>query len=282
MKITQNQFHGKLKDVTPIPEGSTFLDTDTGKMYYSSGVGYEQISSDIKITNTETNKTVGISVDIDKESSAGTGWGSQVKTIEAFAKGNSTDRIAEIVGVQTAGVHTGSGQSYFIVGVSTEAIHAGSGNTGGMYGVNSKAIIQGDGEGSHSYVIGENVSSRLNNPNATVQYLQGMHLSVNVSDGEVTDNVMALILDFDNSGGTISGDFEYLRIQNDTFSSTVGGTARAINCKSVLPSEFGGSIQAAGLINSAVTEHADNAAAVAAGLAIGTHYRTGDLLKIVH
>jgi hypothetical protein len=62
---------------------------------------------------------------------------------------------------------------------------------------------------------------------------------------------------------------------------SVGGTARAINSLSVLPSEFGGSIKAAGLINSAVTEHADNAAAVTAGLAIGTHYRTGDLLKIV-
>ena len=32
----------------------------------------------------------------------------------------------------------------------------------------------------------------------------------------------------------------------------------------------------------AVAEYADNAAAVAAGLPIGTRYRTGDFLKIVH
>ena len=32
----------------------------------------------------------------------------------------------------------------------------------------------------------------------------------------------------------------------------------------------------------AVAVHADNAAAVAAGLPIGTRYRTGDFLKIVH
>jgi hypothetical protein len=56
---------------------------------------------------------------------------------------------------------------------------------------------------------------------------------------------------------------------NTYVSAAVGGT-------------FGGDITAAGLINSAVTEHADNAAAVSAGLATGTHYRTGDLLKIVH
>jgi hypothetical protein len=31
-----------------------------------------------------------------------------------------------------------------------------------------------------------------------------------------------------------------------------------------------------------VTEHTDNAAAIAAGLPVGTRYRTGDFLKIVH
>ena len=31
-----------------------------------------------------------------------------------------------------------------------------------------------------------------------------------------------------------------------------------------------------------VSEHADNAAAIAAGLPVGTRYRTGDLPKIVH
>ncbi len=31
-----------------------------------------------------------------------------------------------------------------------------------------------------------------------------------------------------------------------------------------------------------VTEHADNAAAIVAGLPVGTRYRTGDFLKIVH
>ena len=31
-----------------------------------------------------------------------------------------------------------------------------------------------------------------------------------------------------------------------------------------------------------VSEHADNAAAIAAGLPVCTRYRTGDLLKIVH
>ncbi len=31
-----------------------------------------------------------------------------------------------------------------------------------------------------------------------------------------------------------------------------------------------------------LTEHADNAAAIAAGLTVGAFYRTGDFLKVVH
>ena len=54
---------------------------------------------------------------------------------------------------------------------------------------------------------------------------------------------MSLLLDFDYTGtGTITGDFEYLRIQNDTL-PTVSGTSRAINSLSTLPSYFAGDIE---------------------------------------
>ena len=282
MKQTQNQFYGKIKDITRIPSGSTFLDTDTGKTYYSGGISHEQVNSDINKTHVENDFSIGFNSINTKKNTDGTGWKSSVYSANFNSIADSTELINNLVGSKSLAEHIGSGQSYFIVGAENRAYHTGSGNTGGMYGANIATRVQGDGAGDHGYVIGANVESKLDNPNATVDYLQGMHLSVKVSDGEVTGNVMALILDLDNAGGAISGDFEYLRIQNDTFTSVVGGTSRAINSLSVLPSEFGGSIQAAGLINSAVTEHADNAAAVVAGLAIGTQYRTGDLLKIVH
>lgn len=282
MKQTQNQYYGKIKDITRIPSGSTFLDTDTGKAYYSGGIGHKQVNSDINKNHVENDFSIGFNSINTKKNTEGTGWRSSVYSANFNSIADSTELIANVVGSKSLAEHIGSGQSYFIVGAENRAYHSGSGNTGGMYGANISTRITGDGAGDHGYVIGANVENKLDNPNATVDYLQGMHLSVNLSDGEVTNNLMCLILDVDNSGGTIPGDFEYLRIQNDTLTSVVGGTARAINSLSVHPSEFGGSIQAAGLINSAVTEHADNAAAVAAGLAIGTHYRTGDILKIVH
>lgn len=43
-----------------------------------------------------------------------------------------------------------------------------------------------------------------------------------------------------------------------------------------------GSVVAAGFLDILVVEHADNAAAVAAGLPVNRVYRTGDALKIVH
>ena len=59
---------------------------------------------------------------------------------------------------------------------------------------------------------------------------------------------MALILDFDYTGtGVITGDFEYLRIQNDTL-PVISGTSRAINSLSILPSVFGGSLESTGFI----------------------------------
>jgi len=43
-----------------------------------------------------------------------------------------------------------------------------------------------------------------------------------------------------------------------------------------------GSIALTGTTTEVVAEYADNAAAITGGLSVGTHYRTGDLLKIVH
>ncbi len=84
------------------------------------------------------------------------------------------------------------------------------------------------------------------------------------------------------ANSVVSGDLAFLCIKEHPRLPVVNGTARAIHSLSTLPSELDGSVKAAGLIDSAIVEYADNADAVAAGLATGTHYRTGDLLKIVH
>jgi hypothetical protein len=143
----------------------------------------------------------------------------------------------------------------------------------------AKADTRAGATGNVNYLIGANIISEING--ASVGYLQGVHATVKLNAGDVTNEVTGLLLDLDGTGANISGDFEYLRIQNDNLPA-VSGYSRAINSLSVLPSVFGGSIQAAGLIDTAVVEYADNAAAVAAGLENGAFYRTGDILKVVH
>ena len=158
-----------------------------------------------------------------------------------FGKGNSTATVDNIVGSRNYGEHTGTGQATFIAGSSHFAVHNGSGNSTGIYAISPKAEIKGTGVGSHQYVIGANINNVLNNSNATVQYLEGAHIAVNLQNGTVTDNAIGLVLDFDYTAGVVSGDLDYLRIQNDTL-PTVGGTARAINSLSTLPSVFAGDI----------------------------------------
>ncbi|MDA9270627.1 hypothetical protein N9P57_00710 [Planktomarina temperata] len=158
-----------------------------------------------------------------------------------FGKGNSTATVDNIVGSRNYGEHTGTGQATFIAGSSHFAVHNGSGNSTGIYAISPKAEIKGTGVGSHQYVIGANINNVLNNSNATVQYLEGAHIAVNLQNGTVTDNAIGLVLDFDYTAGVVSGDLDYLRIQNDTL-PTVGGTARAINSLSTLPSTFAGDI----------------------------------------
>lgn len=147
-------------------------------------------------------------------------------------------------------------------------------------GIYIKADTRSGSNGDINYLMGANIISESSG-NGNVQYLQGMHVATKFNSGNVTDSAYVVLLDSDGTAGTISGDFAYMRIQNDGL-PTISGTARAIDSASTLPSSFAGSVEASNFIDTGVAEYADNAAAIAGGLAVGTHYRTGDLLKVVH
>jgi len=283
LKLSQNQYIGKVVDLpSELTPGSVFFSIDEGSenvyVYNEQGaptlvageggfVPYTgattdvdlgahdlSLSGDIEIVRTEVDNdvSVGISIDTSKENTDGSGFASSVYGIKSYSKANSTETVVNINGLWAKAEHLGSGATYYITGSTNRSYHGGSGDCPAMYGTFSEAKIYGTGVGSHGYVMGSNIVTKLDNANANVNQLQGQHVAVQLNAGTVNQNLIVQILDFDNSGGTITGDFEYLRIQNDTFTSTVGGTARAIHCLSVLPSLFGGLIEATSFIGDSV------------------------------
>lgn len=222
--------------------------TVTGGINYAGGnVGIGTTTPtgylDIQQTNVANDETRGANIDVTKENTSGAGFASNIYGIKSYSKGNSAETVVNIGGTWSKAEHTGTGRTYYITGGTNRAYHSGTGDSNAISGTFSEGKIGGTGVGNHLYCVGVNAVAKMDNPNATVDYLQGQHCTVQLNAGEVTDNAMCLILDLDHTGGTISGDFEYLRIQNDTFHSAVGGTARAINSLSTLPSVFAGDVE---------------------------------------
>ena len=137
-----------------------------------------------------------------------------------------------------------AGFTGFVIGGNLEGRYDGTGTNGAnatVYGSYNLARATTTANGTVSYMIGANNLAKLEGANVTATNLQGTHSTVELSNGTAGD-VIVQILDFDGTGGTVTGDLSYLQIQNDTM-PTVAGTSRAIKSLSVLPSLFTGQVE---------------------------------------
>ena len=260
-----------------IPGGINYSEGNVG-IGVTAFTGYLEV---LKV-NIEDTTTRGLRIQLEKQTTSAGGATANVYGVSTYVKANSTEALSNAQALWGKAEHIGSNTCDFIVGTSARAQHNGSGDSNGVYGVFSEGAVLGTGVSTQQNIIGTYNTAKLDNTNATAEKMYGAYIYAVLNAGTVRARLVVMILDFDDIGtGVVSGDFEYLRIENNV-PAAVGGTARAINSLSTLPSEFAGSVQSAGSINTAIAEHADNAAAITAGLVVGTHYRTGDLLKIVH
>jgi len=192
---------------------------------------------------------------------------------------NTANSTASIYGTVNRYINSSNFSSKDLVSINNIARTTGTGAITNIYAAYNETDIEGSG--NVNLAVGASNISKLDNAGGTVGTISGTNSLVQLLQGEAA-TVKILNVEFAQSAGTsISGDLSYLYIANQTVGD-ITGTARAINSQSVLPSYFAGSVESAGMNNSAIAEHADNAAAITAGLSVGTHYRTGDLLKIVH
>ena len=249
----------------------------------------KNINGDVEIisSNVQNDTTTGLEIDVLK-ASAGTDWAANARGINAEVLSNSSGKVSQIDALRARAKHSGDSQVGWIMGLNSRSTNSGSGAVTGLYGVLNKLISEGTDVQAIDYMMGNTIDVSLDNPNAVINHLGALNaqLHFNATTNVNTEAYVAF-LDVDKEDATavnVDGDFSFLWVKAHNLNGvpTCTGTARAIKCESTLPSQFGGLIEAAGLKDSAVTEHADNAAAILAGLSIGTHYRTGDLLKIVH
>ena len=133
---------------------------------------------------------------------------------------------------------------------------AGANNGGSNFvmGGNITADVQAGSSGLLEYARAANIDSIINN-GASVAYAQGAHIGVNLNGGTVTDDVDVVLLDWDQSGGTIGGDFNYLRLggPSDVAPTSITGDAKAINSPVDIPSEFAGTMEAKSFIKTSGT-----------------------------
>ena len=87
------------------------------------------------------------------------------------------------------------------------------------------------------------------------------------------------ILSFDRTSGATA--YETMRFNGGDFEFQIGGTEK-MRIDSSGNVGIGTTAPTAKLTVVGLAEHADNAAAISAGLTTGAFYRTGDLLKVVH
>jgi hypothetical protein len=196
-----------------------------------------------------TGTSYGVLLDMEKSSST-TSYDTDVYGLRSYVKATTTgtNQITNVNALWTKAEHTGTGNSYFLIGASNRSYHTGAGNTNAMYGGFLEARISGTGVSSHNYVIGADIVSDLQAANANVNFLQGAHISINMTTGAIDNDISVVVLDFDVTGGTVAGDLAYVYVPPDTIGATVTGTERMINSRSLLPSVFAGSIESTSFI----------------------------------
>ena len=204
-------------------DGSTLNidgDTKTNTLLVNTSSPIANSIITLKKANTSTDTDVGLFYDITKE--------------------NTTDSVSESYGVVNRVDSTTDFNNRGIITQNNIGRVTGAGNFSYIYPSYNQASIKGAGTVG-TVIAGVNETS-LNNASGTVNYLWGTHTEVQLTAGTAGE-ISLLNFDFDQSAGTtITGDFQYINISNDQPVSNIGGTARALNIESNLPSFFSGSI----------------------------------------
>ena len=150
-----------------------------------------------------------------------------------------------IIGANLVGRNNSGGNFEFVYGGFSQAENQGSGNVDFLSGNKTISEVTGTGASVINIMRAHSSDVVIDNPNTTVNNAQGMHPSVQMTNGTIGQvECLYLDLDYDNTGSlTVTGDIAYVRAGNDVLPS-VGGNIYFIKSDAPYPSEFAGSITA--------------------------------------
>lgn len=313
VKLTQNQYYGNENEIpNSLTPGSTYIAVDTYKVFIYNEQGEPiEISTAtltaVPYTGAVTDLDMGANAVIAQnvQVSGGTGtegtltWNAQEGTLDLeMLGGNVTQQVGQetLVHIKAAealvdgdvvyasGAVGASGQievskfladgsipAYLIMGIATEAIAIGSfgfiTSFGKIRGLDTSAFTIGDVLYASPTVAGQLTSTIPISPSVAMPV--AFAVNINANNGEIFSrltppNELAELHDVHFT--------EPLTAKQIIVYSTVDGHWNNETISSLFDEGA----------NMTVLEHADNAAAITAGLVVGDVYRTVDVLKIVH
>lgn len=196
-------------------------------------------------TSTSTNVTQFIDVDRNNTTDSPTGETSGLVSRVINSSANSNDGI---YGSQLIGRNTASGNTGFVYGSFSTADHSGSGNVDFLTSSVLRTNITGTNTSTVDFNRGFGIDLTIDNPNITVNNAQSMHTSIQMNAGTIgTATGLFLDMDYDGDGVTVTGDINYVLINNDVLPTPTGNTY-AIKSNTTAPSDFAGSITATSFI----------------------------------
>ncbi len=243
-----NTFHGSTQTFTGTTTNLNSTNTNVnGNLIIDPASSGSNIASSILTvkngsTTTSTNVTQFIDVARNNTSDAATGETSALVSRVINSSSNVNDGI---YGAQFIGRKTGSGNSTFNYGLFSTADQQASGNIDFLNSAVLRTNITGTGTTTVDFARNIGTDLVINNPNATVNNVQAMHPSIQMNAGTIgTVTNTFLDLDYDGSGVTVTGDINYLLINNDVL-PTPTGSIYAIKSNTTAPSEFAGLVSTA-------------------------------------
>jgi len=258
MKQTQSQFTGLDSEKTGLlrvgmPAGTTFVATDTQRMYVSGNSGIEEVGRsaaqsnfigkidvDYTITEDAENNIIFTDVTLDGDSVAsGTSW---MRAARFNIENVSTTDQTQVTGMRGNATHSATGAITHVVGGDSRAYASGTGDATNVTGQFVFSYVSGNA--TTDFLLGVNNNTAL--AVGTVNNLIGLNNNVKVYSGTVTEYANVAYLTFTQSGGSIGtasvdAEFNYLKI-GATVPSTMFGEAYAINSLADLPSKLAGTL----------------------------------------